>query len=183
MTAFQEAPSAPVLRSARAADMAAIQAIYARHVLEGCATFELEPPSIDEMRARHAALVADGHPFLVAERDGQVVGYAYAGPYRARPAYRHTVEDSIYLASYAAGQGLGARLLQALLDACERAGFRQVIAVIGDSANAASVAVHRRAGFVPVGTMRAVGWKHGRWVDTVLMQRSLGSGDARPPMR
>ena len=171
------------LRLATADDAAAIQSIYAHHVLAGCATFELDPPGVDQMRARFAALRADGYPFLVAQAGGQVVGYAYAGPHRARPAYRHTLEDSIYLAPGAAGRGLGIALLRALIDACEQAGFRQMVAVIGDSANAASVAVHRRAGFEMVGTMPAVGWKHGRWVDTVLMQRALGAGDTEPPTR
>ena len=172
-----------MLRAALPADIAAIQAIYAHHVVGGCATFELDAPSIEQMLRRYDALTSEGYPFLVAEADSIVVGYAYAGPYRERPAYRHTVEDSIYLSPGAVGQGLGTHLLGALLDECERIGFRQVIAVIGDSANAASIGLHRKAGFLMTGTLRAVGWKHGRWVDTVLMQRALGAADTAPPQR
>lgn len=168
-------------RAALPADIDAIQAIYAHHVAGGCATFELEAPSVEQMRRRYDALVQAGFPFLVAEAGSRVVGYAYAGPYRERPAYRHTVEDSIYLSPTAMGQGIGTRLLQALVDECKRIGLRQVVAVIGDSANAASIGLHRKAGFTLVGTLRAVGWKHGRWVDTVLMQRALGAADTRPP--
>lgn len=170
-----------MLRAASPADIEAIQAIYAHHVAGGCATFELDAPSIEQMRRRYDALVTEGYPFLVAEAGSQVIGYAYAGAYRERPAYRHTVEDSIYLSPTVLGQGIGTRLLQALMDECERIGFRQVVAVIGDSANAASIGLHRKAGFSLVGTLRAVGWKHGRWVDTVLMQRALGAADTAPP--
>lgn len=169
------------LRAASPADIEAVQAIYARHVAGGCATFELDAPSVEEMHRRYDVLMAQGFPFLVAAAGSRVVGYAYAGPYRERPAYRHTIEDSIYLSPTAAGQGLGTHLLQALLDECERIGFRQMVAVIGDSANAASIGLHRKAGFALVGTLRAVGWKHGRWVDTVLMQRALGAADTAPP--
>lgn len=176
-------PAAANIRPVRLDDLPAIQAIYAHHVATGCATFELEAPSVEEMRRRHDALVAEGFPYLVAEVQGRVLGYAYAGPHRPRAAYRHTAEDSIYLDPAAAGQGVGIRLLAALVAACGQAGLRQLVAVIGDSANAASIAVHRRAGFEPIGTLPAVGWKHGRWVDTVLMQRALGVGDREPPAR
>ena len=128
-------------------------------------------------------LLAGGHPYIVAERDGRVIGYAYAGPYRARPAYRHTVEDSIYLATDARGQGVGGLLLRGLIEESTARGFRQMIAVIGDSQNMASVRVHRAAGFAMTGTLTAVGHKFGRWLDAVLMQRTLGLGDRAPPER
>jgi L-amino acid N-acyltransferase YncA len=161
------------LRPATLADVPAITAIYREAVEHGTATFETEPPDEAEMRRRFEALAASGHPYLVAEADGQVLGYAYAGPYRPRPAYRFTVEDSIYLRPEARGQGLGSTLLAALIDEAQRRGFCEMIAVIGDSANAGSVGVHRRLGFQPVGTFHRVGFKFGRWLDTVLMQRTL----------
>ncbi len=170
------------LRPARPSDLPAITAIYAEAVEQGTASFEMEPPDLEEMRRRHAALVAGGHPYLVAvSEEGDVLGYAYAGPYRPRPAYRWTVEDSIYLAASARGLGLGRALLSAVIAAATAAGFRQMVAVIGDSGNAASIALHRAAGFHPVGTLQAVGWKHGRWLDSVLMQRPLGTGAEAPP--
>ena len=169
------------LRPAAAADVPAIQAIYAHHVLHGLATFEEEPPDAAEMARRMHDIVARGLPFLVAEADGRLLGYAYAAPYRPRSAYRFSVEDSIYLDPAAAGRGLGRRLLARLIDDCTAAGARQMLAVIGDSDNAASIAVHARAGFVHVGTFRAVGFKFGRWVDTVMMQRPLGEGDHTLP--
>jgi L-amino acid N-acyltransferase YncA len=179
---MSESPASPaVVRDARAADMAAVQAIYAHHVLHGLATFEEVPPSVEEMTARRAAAVDAGLPFLVAELAGAVVGYSYAASYRPRPAYRHTLEDSVYVADGLAGRGIGAALLEALIARCELGPWRQMIAIIGDTGNAASIALHRRFGFAPVGTLQAVGWKLGRWVDTVLMQRTLGSGAATLP--
>ena len=146
--------------------MPAIQAIYARHVLEGLATFEELPPDLAEMAARRADILARGLPYLVAEEAGRVLGYAYAAPYRARSAYRFTIENSIYLDPAATGRGVGGLLLAALIEACRAWGGRQVLAVIGDSGNAASIALHARAGFRHVGTFHAVGFKFGRWVDT-----------------
>ncbi len=170
------------LRPVDPSDLPAITAIYAEAVQTGTASFELTPPDLEEMRRRHAALVTGGHPYLVAASPkGAVLGYAYAGPYRPRPAYRWTVEDSIYLAAAARGLGLGRALLGALIEAATAAGFRQMVAVIGDSGNQASIALHRAAGFHPVGTFAAVGWKHGRWLDSVLMQRPLGNGAETPP--
>lgn len=172
---------APRIRDAREADMAAVQEIYAYHVLHGLATFEEIPPSTEEMAARRAAVLERGLPYLVAERDGRVVGYAYAGTYRARPAYRFTLEDSIYVAHGLGGQGLGKALLTALLGRCEAGPWRQMLAVIGDSGNEGSIALHRSLGFRPVGVQNAVGFKLGRWVDTVQMQRELGSGARTQP--
>lgn len=166
------------VRDALPSDMAAVQRIYEPEVLSGFATFELEPPSVAEMTRRRDAIAAAGLPYLVADRDGLVLGYAYAGEYRARPAYRHTVEDSVYVAADAQGQGVGRALLAELIARCERGPWRQMVAVIGDSANIGSVALHSRLGFRDVGTLEAVGFKLGRWLDTVLMQRSLGGGAA-----
>jgi phosphinothricin acetyltransferase len=164
------------IRPAAPADVDAIAAIYAHHVLTGLATFETEPPSPDEMRRRWREITGQGFPCLVAESDGEVLGYAYAWTYRPRPAYRYTVEDSIYLGPGLAGKGLGRRLLAALVDECTRLGFRQMVAVIGDSDNAGSIGVHRALGFVWTGRLDAVGFKFGRWVDSVVMQRALGEG-------
>ena len=170
------------IRPTRDDDLPAIHAIYRHAVLHGTASFELEPPDLAEMRRRRDALIADGHPYLAAERDGAVLGYAYAGPYRPRPAYRATVEDSIYIHPDAVGQGLGKALLSSLLDACETLGFRQMMAVIGDGEgrSAASVRLHESLGFRLVGIARDVGFKHGRWLDQVLMQRALGEGASSP---
>ena len=162
------------VRDALDSDMAAVQRIYEPETLAGFATFELEPPSVDEMARRRDAIIAAGRPYLVAERDGRVLGYAYAAEYRARPAYRHTVEDSVYVSAEAQGQGVGSALLAELIARCETGPWRQMVAVIGDSANAGSIALHRRLGFRHVGVLEAVGFKLGRWVDTVLMQRPLG---------
>jgi L-amino acid N-acyltransferase YncA len=170
-----------LIRPAIAADMAAITRIYAFAVKHGTATFEIEPPDEAEMARRHAALAAEGYPYLVAERGRTIAGYAYAGIYRARPAYRSTVEDSIYIAPEFHRQGLGSVLLMRLIAEAEHRGFRQMIAVIGDSAQVPSIAVHAKAGFAHIGTLRSVGFKQGRWLDTVLMQRSLGSSDTAPP--
>jgi len=176
------APPEPVrIRDATAGDIASIAGIYAFHVRHSLSTFEEEPPSTEEMTARCAAVRALGLPYLIAERGGRVLGYAYASAYRPRAAYRFTVENSVYLADGLGGQGIGSALLAALIARCEQGPWRQMIAVIGNSGNAASIALHRRHGFRPVGTLTAVGFKLGRWVDTVLMMRPLGEGDGAPP--
>ncbi len=169
------------IRAATAADLAAITAIYDHAVRHGTASFELAPPDLAEMARRRQALVDAGYPYLVAEADGVIAGYAYAGPYRARPAYRWSVEDSIYVAAHMHRRGVGAALLGRLVVDAEQAGFRQMIAVIGDSAQTPSIALHRAAGFRMIGTIENVGFKFGRWLDTVLMQRALGGGAATPP--
>ncbi len=155
-------------------------AIYAHHVAHGTASFDTEPRSDIEMAARIAECIARGWPFLIAEADGEIVGYAYATQFRDRPAYTSSCENSIYLHPDHCGKGIGTLLLDALIEAAERAGFRQMIAVIG-GAEPASAALHARAGFVESGRMRSVGRKFGRWLDTLYMQRSLGPGDAIPP--
>lgn len=170
-----------MLRPCREDDLPAVTAIYAHAVTTGRASFEIEPPDEAEMGRRRAALVAGGYPYLVAERAGMVVAYAYAGPYRTRPAYRGTVETSVYVRPDQAGRGLGRRLLARLIDEATAADFRQMVAVIGDSQNAASIALHAGLGFRHVGVLDAVGWKHGTWLDTVLMQRALGPGNRTPP--
>jgi L-amino acid N-acyltransferase YncA len=172
---------AVVVRDAREGEMAVVQAIYARHVLHGLATFELVPPSVDEMLARRAAVLALGLPYLVASIGERVVGYCYATAYRPRPAYRHTIEDSIYVEEGLAGKGVGTALLGQLIARCESGPWRQMIAVIGNSENVGSIALHAAQGFQPVGTFRSAGFKFGRWVDSVLMQRALGAGDATLP--
>jgi phosphinothricin acetyltransferase len=169
------------VRSAAQGDLAAIQAIYAHHVLRGLATFEEVPPDVEEMRRRHQDLTGRGLPYLVALERGEILGYGYCAPYRARSAYRYALEDSIYVKDAHVGKGIGTLLLGELLRICEGLGYRQVIAVIGDNANAGSIALHARLGFLRVGTLRASGYKLGRWVDTVLMQRPLGPGDGAPP--
>ncbi len=169
------------VRASEERDLASITAIYSHHVLNGLATFEIEAPDEPEMARRRAQIVSQGLPFLVAEREGRVVGYAYAAPYRARPAYRHTLEDSIYIAQDAVAQGAGRALLDALVAACARAGCRQLIAVIGDSANAASIGLHAACGFKHAGLLQGVGFKFGRWVDSVLMQMELGEGRGSVP--
>ena len=172
-----------ILRPCREDDLPAVTAIYAHAVTTGRASFELEAPDEAEMGRRRAALIADGHPYLVAERAGIIVAYAYAGPYRTRPAYRGTVETSVYVRPDQAGRRLGRRLLARLIEEATKAGFRQMVAVIGDSQNAASIALHAGLGFRHVGVLDSVGWKHGTWLDTVLMQRALGAGDRTPPER
>jgi L-amino acid N-acyltransferase YncA len=171
----------PVIRPCEEDDVAAIAAIYAHHVLHGFASFEIVAPSESDMRRRRREIVGQGFPYLVAECGGEVVGYAYASPYRLRSAYRYTAENSVYLHPAWAGRGIGRQLLSALLAACEAKGLRQIVAVIGDSANHASIELHKRLGFAMVGTIRSAGYKFGRWVDTVLMQRALGAGDSTPP--
>lgn len=171
-----------LVRPSAEGDLPAIEAIYAHHVRHGIASFEETPPDLAEMTRRRAEILARGLPYLVAEtEDGAVAGYAYAGPYRPRIAYRFTVEDSIYLDPAAAGRGIGGLLLAALIEHTTAAGYRQMLAVIGNSGNRASIALHARAGFREVGTLRQVGFKLGGWVDVVLMQRPLGPGSDTPP--
>jgi phosphinothricin acetyltransferase len=172
---------AMVVRDADSDDMPAVQAIYARHVLQGLASFEETPPTIEEMMQRRAGVLRLGLPYLVAESDGAIVGYCYAASYRTRPAYRFTVEDSVYVADGLGGRGIGGKLLETLIVRCASGCWRQMIAVIGDSANQGSIALHRSLGFEPIGTMRSVGFKHGRWVDCVLMQHNIGPGDDTLP--
>jgi len=174
---------AVLIRDASERDLSTIADIYAHHVLEGLATFEEVPPSIEELAARRAAVRSAGLPHLAAELDGRVVGYAYATPYRPRPAYRYTIEDSVYVEEGRGGEGIGSALLAELIARCESGPWRQMLAVIGNSRNSASLALHRRLGFTAVGTFTSVGFKLGRWVDTVLMQRPLGAGDRSPPQR
>ncbi len=169
------------IRPVATADLPAITAIYDHAVRTGTATFELDPPDLAEMTRRYRVLVDGNSPYLVATSGGNVAGYAYAGSYRPRPAYRFTVEDSIYLASECHRRGIGTKLLGELIAQSEARGYRQMIAVIGDSANAGSIALHRRAGFEMVGTHPNVGFKFGRWLDSVLMQRSLGDGASNLP--
>jgi phosphinothricin acetyltransferase len=170
-----------LIRDSRDDDVAAIQAVYAHHVLRGTGTFELEPPTVDDMRARRADVLRNGFPYLVAEADGEVLGFAYVNFFRMRPAYRFTVEDSIYVRDDRRGRGVGRTLLEILAARCEQAGLRQMIAIIGDSANTGSIALHARCGFRFAGTMRATGWKFDRWLDTVIMQKELGDADHAPP--
>ncbi|MCJ2025522.1 GNAT family N-acetyltransferase [Methylobacterium sp. J-067] len=168
--------ASPIVRDGSSSDVAEVLRIYTPYVLYGLATFEEEPPTIEEMGKRREAIVAAGLPYLVAVRSEQVVGYAYATAYRPRPAYRHTVENSVYVTHASHRSGVGTALLGALIDRCVVGPWRQMVAVIGNSANQGSIALHRKAGFAEVGILQAVGFKHGRWVDTVLMQRALGTG-------
>ena len=171
-----------IIRPSSAADLPAITRIYGLAVAQGTGTFELDQPDATEMARRRDDVLSKGLPWLVAERDGQVLGYAYANHFRPRRAYRFCLEDSIYLDPAAQGQGVGRVLLAELLAQCEARGARQMLAVIGDSANAGSVAVHRACGFELVGQFAAAGWKFERWLDVVLMQRSLGEGSATAPL-
>ena len=171
-----------IVRHATDADLPAIHRIYSHHVLHGTASFEEVPPSLVELARRRALVVDLGLPYLAAECDGEVVGYSYATRYRPRPAYRYTVEDTVYVAEGLAGKGIGAALLARLIGICEAGPWRQMIAVIGDSGNAGSIGLHRSAGFQSIGTLPCVGFKFGRWVDSVLMQRALGAGDTRLPV-
>lgn len=164
----------PVVRAAVPADLEQVAAIYAHYVTTSVATFEEVPPTVEDWRRRLDDLAEANLPFLVTEADAAVCGYAYAGPWRPKPAYRYTVEDTVYLSPAHTGRGLGGALLGPLLAACADAGARQVIAVIADTGSDASVALHRRFGFEQAGRLRAVGHKHGRWIDTILMQRELG---------
>ena len=169
------------IRASRDADVDAISTIYAHHVLHGTGTFETEPPTAVDMAARRADVLAKNLPYLVAEQDGRVVGFAYCNWFKPRPAYRYSAEDSIYIADEARGQGLGAQLLTALVQAAEAAGVRKLIAVIGDSANAGSVGVHRKQGFSHVGVIKDCGWKFGEWRDIVLMEKVIGAGSSTRP--
>jgi phosphinothricin acetyltransferase len=169
------------VRPATADDLPAIHSIYAHHVLHGLATFEEEPPSLEELARRFRDVTGRGLPYLVAETDAVVAGYGYCAPYRLRSAYRYTLEDSIYVRHDMTGRGVGRALLEELIRRCERLGYRQMIAVIGDSANAGSIGVHAACGFLRVGVLRSAGFKFGRWVDSVFMQRPLGPGDATRP--
>ena len=171
----------PLIRASRDEDVAAITAIYTHHVLHGTGTFEIDPPTAQDMAARRADVLAKGLPYLVAEEAGQVLGFAYCNWFKPRPAYRFSAEDSIYVADAARGRGLGRQLLEALAMQAEAAGVRKLLAVIGDSANAGSIGVHRAAGFTDVGVMRSVGWKFGAWRDIVLMEKPLGAGDTTTP--
>jgi L-amino acid N-acyltransferase YncA len=179
-----EFPDVPIgdVRDATDGDMPAVQGVYAHHVAHGLGSFELDPPAVEEMVRRWRAIVERGLPYVVAvAADGEVLGFAYAAPYRPRPAYESTVEDSVYVAPAALRRGVGRRLLDEVVRRCTLLGARQMVAVIGDSGNTGSVALHAAAGFREVGVLRAVGWKHGRWVDTVIMQRELGEGDGSAP--
>lgn len=169
------------VRSATQADLPAIQSIYAHHVRQGLASFEEEPPAVDEIRRRFVEVTGAGFPYLAAEFGGRVAGYGYCSLYRARSAYRFALEDSVYVRADALGKGVGRRLLAELIARCEALGYRQLVAVIGDSANSASIGLHASLGFLRVGTLRSVGFKRGRWVDSVFMQRPLGPGDGTPP--
>ena len=170
-----------IIRDAHDHDMDAIQAIYAHHVRYGLASWEVSPPGIAEMRARRAAIQDGGFPYRVADRAGEVLGYTYASQYRPRPAYRNTVENAIYVAESARGQGIGPVLLDDIVEQCTALGFRRMVAVIGDSENTPSIKLHERAGFQMVGVIPACGYKSGRWLDQVLMQKALGPGDTEPP--
>jgi L-amino acid N-acyltransferase YncA len=169
------------IRPTVATDLPAITDIYEHAVRFGTATFELIPPDLAEMTQRFEALIEDGFPYFSAALDGRVVGYAYAGAYRPRPAYRFTVENSVYLQPSVRRRGIGGQLLQRLIHECEARGFRQMIAVIGDSTNAASIGVHSKCGFQMIGTHPNVGFKFGRWLDTVMMQLELGEGGRTIP--
>lgn len=172
----------PNIRASTDADIAAITAIYRHHVQHGTGTFEVDAPTAAEMAARRADVLARGLPYLVAEdAAGQVLGFTYANWFKPRPAYRFSAEDSVYVAEAARGQGVGRLLLQALSQEAEAAGVRKLLAVIGDSANAASIGLHRASGFSEIGVMRSVGWKFDRWLDIVLMEKTLGDGDRTPP--
>lgn len=174
-------PDTLILRDARDDDMPAVQAIYSHHVIHGTASFELEAPTLPQMLQRRADVCAHDLPYLVAERDGEVVGYGYATLYRPRPAYRFSVEDSVYVREGMAGLGIGHALLKLIIQRCIDSGRRQMVAVIGNSENMASIRLHERLGFRKVGVFQSVGFKHGRWLDTVLMQRELGEGAGSTP--
>lgn len=171
------------IRLATETDVPAITAIYRPAVLTGSASFEIEPPDEAEMLRRFRAITGGGYPYIVAETDGRVAGYAYLGAYRTRCAYDWTVEDSIYVDEGAQGKGIGRLLLARLVALAEPKGYRQIIAVIGDSANAPSIQLHRALGFTYCGVIHSIGFKHGRWLDSVIMQRAIGAGDAAPPVR
>jgi phosphinothricin acetyltransferase len=182
MNALAPAASSITVSNASESDMAQIQRIYAHHVLHGLASFEEEPPPLAEMLSRREKVLEHGLPYLVAkDESGRVLGYAYATQYRPRRAYRFTVEDSVYMAEGAQRRGIGKLLLNAVIDRCATGGFRQMIAIIGNSANAGSIGLHAACGFRMVGTFENVGFKHDGWRDTVLMQRALGEGNTTKP--
>lgn len=170
-----------VIRPAAESDIKAIHSIYSHYVLHGLGTFEETPPTKEQMLSRRAAVLGQGLPYLVAEIHGEVAGYCHGSKHRPRSAYRYTIEDSVYVSEPFCGRGIGTALLGELIAQCEAGPWCQMMAVIGHSGNTASIALHRRWGFRPVGTLRSVGFKLGRWVDTVLMQRALGKGDGLPP--
>jgi len=170
-----------IIRPSTDADLSAITTIYAHHVLKGTGTFEVDPPSLDDMRTRRADVLSKGLPWLVAVQEDVVVGYAYCNWFKPRPAYRFSAEDSIYLSPEATGKGLGRTLLAELMAQAQRAGVRKLIAVIGDSANAGSIGVHQSAGFEHVGVLKSCGWKFDKWLDVVLMDKALGEADTTAP--
>lgn len=170
-----------VIRDSREDDLVQVHSIYSHHVLQGTASFEEEPPSVEELTRRRTDVLARGLPYLVAEIDRRVVGYSYAAPYRSRPAYRFTLENSVYVDHRLSRRGIGRKLLSELIARCEAGPWRQMVAVIGDTDNTPSIALHEQAGFRVVGTLRSVGFKFGRWLDSVLMQRALGAGDGTSP--
>jgi len=171
-----------VIRDATTADLPQVQAIYAHHVLTGLGSFEETPPDLAEMARRYQAVVDAGLPWLVSELDGRVAGYAYAGPFRPRPAYRHTVENSVYVAQGMEGRGIGRALLARVIERCTERGCRQMVAVIGGGyENAGSARIHAALGFKEAALLRSIGWKFGRWLDVLMMQRALGPGDTQPP--
>jgi phosphinothricin acetyltransferase len=170
-----------IVREIEPGDVEAARRIYAHHVLHGLGTFEEVPPDAADFAGRVAAVTETGLPWRVAEIDKRIVGYAYAGPFRTRTAYRYTVEDSVYVAEGFAGQGVGRRLLAEVIEGCRAMGLRTLIAMIGDSGNAASIGLHRSLGYEIAGVVRAAGWKHGRWADLVIMELALGGGDSLPP--
>ena len=170
-----------IVRASTEADVARCAEIYGHHVLYGTASFEETPPDLAEMKKRRAAVLDLGLPYIVAEKEGRLLGYAYAGTYRPRPAYRYSVENSIYIDKDAMGLGVGKALLPPLIDLCAAAGRRQMVAIIGDSQHVASIKLHESCGFEMVGTFKSIGFKFGRWLDSVLMQRSLGTGDTVAP--
>ena len=174
-------PTSCLIRQSRRGDIPAVTAIYTHHVLHGTGTFEIDPPTEDDMAQRRSDVLARGLPYLVAEQQGHLVGFAYCNWFKPRPAYRFSAEDSIYMAPGSHGRGLGRALLAELAAQAQSAGVRKLIAVIGDSANAASVGVHRSLGFAHVGVLKSCGWKFDRWLDVVLMEKSLGVGDSTPP--
>ena len=171
----------PIIRPSQSEDLSAITAIYQHHVLNGTGTFEIEPPSQEDMTARRADVLGKGLPYLVIEENGQVLGFAYCNWFKPRPAYRFSAEDSIYLAPNASGKGWGRLLLAELCRAAEVAGIRKLIAVIGDSANEGSIGVHKSLGFESVGVVKSCGWKFNRWLDIVMMEKALGYGDNCSP--
>jgi phosphinothricin acetyltransferase len=170
-----------VIRDCTEADMPSVTAVYAQSVREETASFELVPPDLMEMTRRRAGIVEKGHPYLVAELEGEVAGYAYASAFHPRPAYALTVENTVYVARAAQRQGVGRALMTALIEACTARGYRQMIAIVGGSDHLASIALHKALGFNQVGVFKSVGYKHGRWLDAVYLQRPLGAGDTTPP--